>query len=144
MGRLGKKQINYSVEDWFDITFPDSWKCKLEEDIFTLVAGRGSKGIIQISYFKRTDTEEDFSKVALAHLNRFLNQYDIISKERPKIMKEENQSVAKVLGEDDGQFVEVWTFISKGTVLVATYVSASITKEASVAEKIISSIMLQN
>lgn len=136
-----KNEKKYVFEDWFSICMPETWEYSTDEDILTICSTKNAKGTIQISFFHRKELEESLTETAEKHLNRFLNQYDVlIEKNTYKVIETPSFIVANASGEYDGEFIKVWTVVNEKKMLLATYISPNKTRELSTVEDIIYSI----
>ncbi len=136
---INEKRINF--EGWFSLSMPELWEYEVNEDVLDIYDNVNGKGALQISFFKRKEIGESLRETAENHINRFIRQFNIeVAKNTYKVIETPEFTIANACGQDESDFIKLWTVVNEQKMLLITYTSPSKTRELSVAEDIVYSI----
>jgi len=138
---MSNKEQIIIFENWFTIALPETWDYTTEDDLITICKSYNGNGVIQISCFYRTDRNESLQDTAEFHLNRFINQFNVVIEDNSyEIIEVPGYTIANASGICEDDFIKVWVIVNEEKMLLVTYISSKKTKELSIAEDIIYSI----
>jgi len=138
---MRQNEKKYLFEGWFSIYIPETWEYSVDEDLLTIHSKTNAQGVLQISFFHRKEIEESIRDTADKHINKFLDQYDVlVDVNTYKIIESPYHIVATASGSYEGEFIKVWTIVNENKMLLVTYISPNKSKELSKATDIVYSI----
>ena len=146
------KYTSYFFEDWITVFLPKEWIVEVdeeEEDLLNIYSEVNPKGVMQISFFTKSNNLIDNYELALQHLDDFISQFNVdIDKDKDKdtyMTLQANDIVyALTNGIMDNRFIKIWVIVDDRRMLLATYISEKKTRELNIVDDIIYGIEFDN
>jgi|GEM_PF-1504344 hypothetical protein len=131
--------IPYNFQGGFTVFLLKDWTIEEENDLINVYSEVKPKGVLQISLYKKNNKYEvNDDELALQHLDRFIDQFNvIIDKNTYKILETDDVIIATTEGVVENRFINIWVIVDEKRMVLATYNSKEKTKELSIVEDII-------
>jgi hypothetical protein len=148
--KLVAKYTSYFFEDWITVFLPKEWIVEIdeeEEDLLNIYSEVNPKGVMQISFFTKSNNLIDNYELALHHLDDFISQFNVdIDKDKDTYMTLQANDIVYALtnGIMDNRFIKIWVIVDDRRMLLATYISEKKTRELNIVDDIIYGIEFDN